>query len=71
MEKTHQVIDTGWCNEHRSVAFEGTLSECKAYLAAHGHQADFVRRIPAPSAAERKAAERSAARAALLASFQK
>lgn len=65
MEATHEMIDTGWCNEHESVAFQGTLAECKAYLAAHGQQADFVRAIPGA----KKAAAKSAARAALFASF--
>lgn len=65
MDATHEVIDTGWCNEHQSVAFSGTLQECKAYLAANGQQADFVRRIPGAA----KAAAKSAARASLFASF--
>ena len=66
---THEFIDTGWCNEHQLVAFAGTLAECNAYLAEHGQQADFVRRIPKPTKAEVAQAARSAARAAMLASF--
>ncbi len=62
---THQVIDTGWCNEHQSVAFRGTEGECRAYLAAHGQQADFVQRIPGAA----KATKAQAERAAMLASF--
>ena len=62
---THQVIYTGWCNEHQKVAFTGNLVECKAYLAEHGQQADFVRRIPGAA----KVSKAQAERAAMLASF--
>ena len=63
--KTHQVIDTGWCNEHKAVAFEGTEAECRAYLADNGQQDDYVRRIPGAEKARKAQAER----AAMLASF--
>ena len=62
---THQVIETGWCNEHKAVAFEGTQAACRAYLAEHGHQADYIRATP--GAAKTNAAK--AARIAMLASF--
>lgn len=66
---THQFISTGWCNEHQTVEFAGSLAECNAYLAEHGHQADYVRRAPKPTKAELAQAARSVARAAMLASF--
>ena len=66
---THQVLSTGWAGECSEIGFEGSLDECNAYLAENGHQADYVRRTPGPTKAQKAQIVQSAARAALLASF--
>lgn len=74
---THQCVVAGYNDDAPSVIAEGSKSECEAeraaYIAAHGLRGTDARAVSVRAvrltATQRAQIDRSAARAALLASF--